>query len=187
MRTDSATTFVDIDPGQALAARGGALRTFSGLALLISLVLLVVGVYLIEDEFTNPLASQSLELFAAAFLLASAMALVHELIHMPRNLWRNQPPASAVAKKVVLPTTSKEPTNRSAGGESNQKVHPIPKTNPAVRVPSTPKPADKPPNIPNPRVAERPQPSRTPLRDRSEQRRDLPYQRCYVDHVRVRA
>jgi hypothetical protein len=45
-------------PGRTLLARGGALRTFGGLALLLALALLIVGIYLIEDQFTNPLASQ---------------------------------------------------------------------------------------------------------------------------------
>jgi hypothetical protein len=41
---------------------------------------------LIEDQFTNPLASQSLGLFAAAVLLASAMAMLYELIQLPSSL-----------------------------------------------------------------------------------------------------
>lgn len=49
--------------------------------------LFVLGAYLIEDQFTNPLASQSLGLFAAAVLLASAMAMLYELIQLPSSLW----------------------------------------------------------------------------------------------------
>jgi hypothetical protein len=43
------------------------MRTFGGLAIFLTLGLLCLGFYLIEDQFANPLASQSLGLFAAAF------------------------------------------------------------------------------------------------------------------------
>jgi hypothetical protein len=54
---------------------------------LLVVALFVLGAYLIEDQFTNPLASQSLGLFAAAVLLASAMAMLYELIQLPSSLW----------------------------------------------------------------------------------------------------
>ena len=87
MRNTSVEALPGIAPGETLVARGGALRTFGGLALLLVVALFVLGAYLIEDQFTNPLASQSLGLFAAAVLLASAMAMLYELIQLPSSLW----------------------------------------------------------------------------------------------------
>jgi hypothetical protein len=61
-----------------------------GLALLLVLALLVIGAYMIEEQFTNPLASQSLGLFASAVLLSSAMALLYELIQVPRRFRKEE-------------------------------------------------------------------------------------------------
>ena len=82
-------------------ARGGALRTFGGLALLLVVAMFVLGAYLIEDQFTNPLASQSLGLFAAAVLLASAMAMLYELIQLPSSLWRRDALAPKRAQRAL--------------------------------------------------------------------------------------
>ena len=127
-------------PKKALAVRGGAMRTFSGLAVFLTLGLLFLGVYLIQDEFAQPLPSQSIGLFTAAFILATAMTLLYELIQLPRSIWRNP----AQGRTVLLP--------RSAGMVS---------------------------------VASRA--ARPRYEQRHEQRTDLPYQRSYVDRVRVRA
>jgi hypothetical protein len=123
-------------PERALTVRGRAIRTFGGLAIFLALGLLCLGVYLIENEFANPLASQSLGLFTAAFLLATAMALLYELMQLPRNIWRN----AAACRPALVP-----PADLVA------------------------------------RIAMR------GIRLRYEQRTDLPYQRRYVDRVRVRA
>ena len=56
MRETSTNAFPNIVPGAGLVARGGALKMFGGLALLLVVALLVLGAYLIEDQFTNPLA-----------------------------------------------------------------------------------------------------------------------------------
>ncbi len=132
-------------PGKTLVARGGALRTFGGLAILLVVALFVLGAYLIEDQFTNPLASQSLGLFAAAVLLASAMAMLYELIQLPSSLWGRD----ALALK--------RPQSALAG----------------VATPGGLAVCVAPPS------------GAAPVR--MEHRTDLAYQRCYVDHVRVRA
>jgi hypothetical protein len=49
----------DARPAMALAVRGRAIRTFSGQALVLTLSLALLGIYLIADEFKNPLSSQS--------------------------------------------------------------------------------------------------------------------------------
>jgi len=54
--------------------------------LTVSLVLL--GGYLIADEFKNPLSSQSVGLFVAAVILATAMTLLLELTQLFRGTRR---------------------------------------------------------------------------------------------------
>ena len=175
MRNGSLHAFPGMPPVPALAARGGALRTFGGLAFLLAVVLFALGTYLIEDEFTNPLASQSLGLFTAAFLLASAMALLYELIQLPRSIWRKQAHAPAVPPSAAAPAGSTCPPDRSTNSTPGLMA-----TTPATR-----NMAVKLPDHQNPCATNRPRraPNGTPL----DQRVDLPYQRCYVDQVRVRA
>lgn len=72
-----------------LAVRGGAMRTFVGLAAFLTLGLLCLGVYLIRDQFAQTPAPQSFGLFTAAFILATAMSLLYELIQVPRSIWRS--------------------------------------------------------------------------------------------------
>lgn len=74
-------------PG-ALAIRGRAIRTFGGQALVLTISLLILGVYLIVNEFKNPLSSQSIGLFTAAFILATAMTLLIELTQLFRAIRR---------------------------------------------------------------------------------------------------
>jgi hypothetical protein len=173
MRNNTVNVLAGIQPGQALAPRGGALRTFGGLALLLAVAFLALGTYLIEDEITNPHPSQSLGLFAAAFLLASAMALIHELIQLPRNTWRSQARAPAVAQKAEAAARSQRQANNSI----------ISNPNPATLTSALKKSAAKLADSLVPRMARRPSPTRVRL----ERCKNLPYQRCYVDPVRVRA
>jgi uncharacterized membrane protein YbhN (UPF0104 family) len=122
-------------PAGAFAVRGRAIRTFASLALVLALGLAILGVYLINDEFRNPLASQSIGLFAAAFVLATAMTLLMELSQMVRRGFR-----------------------QSGGGPQL----PLPRVDLTARIQV-----------------------RTTYQPR-DQRTDLPYQRNYVDRVRVR-
>jgi hypothetical protein len=145
MRNTSVSALPGIAPGQALAARGGALRTFGGLALLLVGALFVLGAYLIEDQFTNPLASQSLSLFAAAVLLASAMAMLYELIQLPRSSWVT---GAGVARRLLsTPAEAEASSQHVVCATKHLNVAPV----------------------------------------RMARRKDLAYQRCYVDSVRVRA
>jgi hypothetical protein len=88
-------------PGSPMFVRGRAMRTFAGLTLFLTLGLLGLGLYLIADEFANPLASQSFALFVAACVLATAMILLYELIQLPRRIWRNP------AECPTLPTRAR--------------------------------------------------------------------------------
>jgi hypothetical protein len=145
MRSTNTNALPNILTEHPLMGRGGALRTFGGLALLLVLALLVIGAYMIEEQFTNPLASQSLSLFASAVLLSSAMALLYELIQVPRRFRKEE---SLGGKRMLSMAAQAVPASRQVRGD-----------------------------------AKRPNPART----RVAGRRDLAYQRCYVDRVRVRA
>ena len=56
---------------------------------MLTLSLALLGIYLIVDEFKNPLSSQSPGLFAAAFILATAMTLLIELSQLFRTVRRH--------------------------------------------------------------------------------------------------
>jgi hypothetical protein len=144
MRSTNTNALPSIVTEYPLMGRGGALQTFGGLALLLVLALLVIGRY-IEEQFTKPLASQSLSLFASAVLLESAMALLYELIQVPRRFRKEE---SLAGKQMLSMAAQAVPAGRQVRGD-----------------------------------AKRPNPART----RVAGRRDLAYQRCYVDRVRVRA
>ena len=123
-------------PLGAFAVRGRAIRTFASLTLVLTAGLLFLGVYLIADEFRNPLASQSIGLFAAAFVLATAMTLLVDLTQLFRNCARD----SAADHTFLLSRID---------------------LTACVRVRTSYQPLDH--------------------------RTDLPYQRNYIDRVRVRA
>jgi hypothetical protein len=120
MANTLANSLTGIQPVPPLVARGGALRTFGGLAFLLAVILSVLGVYLIEDQFTNPLASQPLGLFAAAFLLATAMALVYELVQLPTSIWWTGNETSLVPRTSTRPV--RVPGQRPPGATKN--AHP---------------------------------------------------------------
>jgi hypothetical protein len=90
MRGSALGTLYDAHPGKSLAARGGAMRTFSSMAIFLTLTLLGLGVYIIRAEFANPLAAQSWGLFTAAFILATGVTLLYYLVEPRKGRWRNR-------------------------------------------------------------------------------------------------
>ena len=76
-------------PRMALAVRGRAIRIFGAQAVVLAISLVLLGAYLIADEFKNPLSSQSVGLFVAAFILATAMTLLLELTQLFRATRRH--------------------------------------------------------------------------------------------------
>ena len=54
---------------KSLAARGGLVRTFGGLATFLVLTFLCAGIYLLEDAVANPLAAQAAAPIFAAFII----------------------------------------------------------------------------------------------------------------------
>ncbi len=140
MRGFVSSAYYAAHPKKVLAVRGGAMRTFAGLAVFLTLALVFLGVYLIHDQFAQPLAPHSISLFMAAFILATAMTLLYELIQLPRSIGRN----AVGGRTALVPRAAREVSF-------------------ATR-------------------AARPQ-----YKQRHEHRTDLPYQRSYIDRVRVRA
>ena len=69
---------------KSLAARGGLVRTFGGLATFLVLTFLCAGIYLLEDAVANPLAAQAAALIFGAFITALAAILLFYLIR-PEN------------------------------------------------------------------------------------------------------
>ena len=69
---------------KSLAARGGLVRTFGGLATFLVLTFLCAGIYLLEDAVTNPLAAQAAALIFSAFIIALAAILLFYLVR-PEN------------------------------------------------------------------------------------------------------
>lgn len=65
---------------RTLVVRAGLFRTFGSLAGFLALVLLTIGVYLIEDTFTNPLTAQPAALVAGGFILGLDGVLLYFLI-----------------------------------------------------------------------------------------------------------
>ena len=63
-----------------LVVRGGLFRTFGSLAAFLALVLLSLGIYLIEDTFSNPLTAQPAALLAGGFVLGLDAVLFYFLI-----------------------------------------------------------------------------------------------------------
>lgn len=123
-------------PQKILAMRNGAVRTFAGPAFLLAVALLLAGGYLMEEQLTSPLASQSFALFAGAFFIATSITLMIDLFHIPK---RNRKCCVDLRSHVAV---------------SDWQI------------------VDA---------------ARHPDVWHGNQRRDLPYQRGYVDRVRVRA
>ena len=69
---------------KSLAARGGLVRTFGGLATFLVLTFLCAGIYLLEDAVANPLPAQAAALIFGAFITALAAILLFYLLR-PKN------------------------------------------------------------------------------------------------------
>jgi hypothetical protein len=76
----------------------------------LTLSLFLVGIYLIADKFKNPLASQSVGLFTAAFILAIAMTPLVELTQFFRTTPGHTPgrPAPNQPSKVVARSAARK-------------------------------------------------------------------------------
>ncbi len=73
---------------RSLSARGQFLNTFAGIGFSLAFSLLALGGYLIEKQFENPVAAQSVGLLFAALLIATAITLLYCLLHPSKKLRR---------------------------------------------------------------------------------------------------
>lgn len=95
---------------RSLSARGQFLNAFSGLGFCVALSLLALGGYLIQQQFENPVAAQSVGLLLAALLIATATTLLYCLLHPSRKSRRRvavwPPGASWEPRTVVVARSS---------------------------------------------------------------------------------
>ena len=89
MRATTATARVAAHPAKSLAARGGTKRTFGSIAIFFALTFMCLGLYMIEEQFANPIAAQPTSLFAAAVTLAMGAILLCYLLRPRKNKWHN--------------------------------------------------------------------------------------------------
>jgi len=69
----------------SLSARGQLLNTFAGFGSFLALALLATGLYLIDQQFADPLRSSDAGLILAALLMTTSLALFTALLHSRRK------------------------------------------------------------------------------------------------------
>jgi len=69
----------------SLSVRGQLFNTFAGLGAFVALMLLALGLYLIDQQFVNPLESTDAGLILAAVLLATSLAMFSAVVHPSRK------------------------------------------------------------------------------------------------------
>lgn len=88
MRSSALEVPDNSDDGRTLVIRGRAMRTFGSMAIFLALILLALGVYIIKEEFANPMAAQSVALLTSAFVLTTGLTLLLYLIPPRAAGWR---------------------------------------------------------------------------------------------------
>ena len=101
---------------RSLSARGQRLNTFAGMGFSVAFSLLALGGYLIEQEFANPIQSNSLELPFAALLFTTALTLFFCLLS-PSRISSDERTESQSAdywqEKNVVVASSRAPAQRT--------------------------------------------------------------------------
>ena len=96
---------------RSLTARGQFLTNFAGLGFAMALSLLVLGGYLIAEQFRDPVQAGASELLFAALLIATAVTLLYCLLHPSRKLqprggeWRVASPREPRTIMIAAGTT----------------------------------------------------------------------------------
>jgi len=107
MQPESLPVDAEIRPAKSLLARGGLFRTFGTLLGFLALLLLIVGIYILQDTFANPLTAQPTALLAAGFLLGLDAVLIFFMMKPRKKLRtanarrrrRSRLPASATRRE----------------------------------------------------------------------------------------
>jgi len=71
---------------RSLSARGQLLNTFAGMLWCLALALLALGVYLIHDQFADPVQAPAAGLILGALLVATAITVLFALLQPARKL-----------------------------------------------------------------------------------------------------
>jgi hypothetical protein len=89
MPPESVPVDAEVRPAKSLVARGGLFRTFGSLLGFLALLLLILGAYILEDIFANPITAQPAALLVAGFLLGLDAVLLFFMMK-PRKKLRPQ-------------------------------------------------------------------------------------------------
>ena len=77
----------ELRPAKSLVSRGGLFRTFGSLVGFLALLLLILGIYILQDTFANPLTAQPAALLGAGFILGLDSVLIYFMMK-PRKALR---------------------------------------------------------------------------------------------------
>ena len=86
MPSESLPVEAEIRPAKSLVVRGGLFRTFGTLLGFLALVLLIVGIYILQDTLANPLTAQPVALLVAGFLLGLDAVLIFFMMKPRKKL-----------------------------------------------------------------------------------------------------
>lgn len=86
MHPESLPVDGEVRPAKPLVVRGGLFRTFGSLLGFLALLLLILGIYILEDTFANPLTAQPAALLAAGFLLGLDAVLIFFMMKPRKKL-----------------------------------------------------------------------------------------------------
>jgi len=78
--------------GSSLAARGRFWRVFGGQAIFLALASLMMGAYILEQQFADPVQAHEAGLLFAAVLIAAALTLCYCMLR----------PARRVRRRIIL-------------------------------------------------------------------------------------
>ena len=97
--------------GASLSGRGQLLNTFGAFGAFIALTLLAFGLYLIDQQFANPMQSTDTGLILAAVLLATSIAMFSAILRSNRKQdrrrteFRYQPKESSQTSGLLKPAS----------------------------------------------------------------------------------
>jgi hypothetical protein len=96
--------------GRGLSSRGGLIRTFGSLAAFVSLALLGLGGYLIDEQIRDPVQAQAVTTMFAALSISCGLMLLYGLLYEigRRRLGtanRSRPALPSKPRIIVVPRT----------------------------------------------------------------------------------
>ncbi len=111
-------------PRRSLSARGQLLNTFAGIWFCLTILLLALGGYMIEEQFSNPVASESAGLLFAAVLIATAITLLFCLLHPSRKSRHHSAvPTAAISRESRTMVIARLSTGMSVENRRSLPLH----------------------------------------------------------------